>query len=167
MRSSASSFLSRLISHSPPKPPRPSNFTQFTHRRTTLTRIQLPKAHRAITTINTQPLPPSKWPRRLRNLLYIALFGFIGSSGASFFLQPILGPVHESDSPEDLEIRALIQLQFDNLNIVKELRANPEYIEWEPYSNFTPEQKEGRLTSGTLKGSRGIPLQVRSSARQN
>lgn len=72
------------------------------------------------------------------------------------------GPIVEPDSPEDAEITTALNAHFDKLEIVKELRANPAYAEWEPYGNLTEEERRRRLTSGCLRGSRGLSCQVRS-----
>ncbi|KAM5462568.1 hypothetical protein MauCBS54593_007924 [Microsporum audouinii] len=69
------------------------------------------------------------------------------------------GPIVEPDSPEDAEITAALNAHFDKLEIVKELRANPAYTEWEPYGNLTEEERRRRLTSGCLRGSRGLSCQ--------
>lgn len=72
-------------------------------------------------------------------------------------------PVIKPDSPEDVEAQKRLQAKFDRLEIVQKLREDPEYVEWEAYGNFSPEEKEKRLTSGALKGTRGISMQVRVS----
>ncbi|KAI1948101.1 hypothetical protein LOZ53_005821 [Ophidiomyces ophidiicola] len=72
----------------------------------------------------------------------------------------IMGPVAEPDTPEDVENLRQIQEQFDKLPIVKKLRASEDYVEWEAYSNFSPEEKARRLTTGPLRGSRGISTQT-------
>lgn len=69
-------------------------------------------------------------------------------------------PVIEPDSPEDIAAREKLEAKFDNLDVVKELREDPDYEEWEPYGNFLPEEKDRRLTSGALKGTRGVSMQV-------
>lgn len=47
------------------------------------------------------------------------------------------------------------------LPIVRGLRADPNYSEWEAYDSLSEEDKKHRLTSGPLKGSRGLAVQVR------
>lgn len=44
--------------------------------------------------------------------------------------------------------------------IVMELRSNPDYEESNVYGNYTEDEKEHRLTSGPLRGSRGLAVQV-------
>ncbi|EFE39512.1 thioesterase family protein [Trichophyton verrucosum HKI 0517] len=61
------------------------------------------------------------------------------------------GPIIEPDSPEDIEITTSLNSRFDQLEIVKKLREDPDYTEWEPYGNFTEEEKKARLTKNTLK----------------
>lgn len=73
------------------------------------------------------------------------------------------GPIIEPDSPEDIEITTSLNSRFDQLEIVKKLREDPDYTEWEPYGNFTEEEKKARLTSGCLRGSRGLSCQVCST----
>ncbi|OAL63726.1 ubiquitin C-terminal hydrolase [Trichophyton rubrum] len=97
---------------------------------------------RRLTTVTVPPPGPNKSPRRLRILLSILLFGYL-----------------EPASPEDIEITTSLNSRFDQLEIVKRLREDPDYTEWEPYGNFTEEEKKARLTSGCLRGSRGLSCQ--------
>ena len=64
-------------------------------------------------------------------------------------------------SAEDAVELDVIHFIFENeLPIVKELRNNPDYVESKVYENYSEEDKEHRLTSGPLRGSRGVALQV-------
>jgi hypothetical protein len=59
------------------------------------------------------------------------------------------------------ELEALRREFFREHGIVEKLRAAlPGFEEWEPYGNYTEEEKKKRLTSGALAGSRGISMQV-------
>lgn len=67
----------------------------------------------------------------------------------------------EPGSVEDLAKLEEIYYAYENgLPLVKDLRANPDYVESNVYGNYTEEDKIGRLTSGPLRGSRGLALQV-------
>lgn len=63
-------------------------------------------------------------------------------------------------SPEDTQRVAHLRRVMDSLEVVKKLRANPDYVEWEAYDNFSEEEKPHRLTSGPLSGSRNLAVQV-------
>lgn len=66
-------------------------------------------------------------------------------------------------SPEDVQQLKQIQNLVDYLPIVRKLRADPKYVEWEAYEDFADESKLQRLTSGPLRGSRGLAVQVSSA----
>lgn len=122
---------------------------------------QLPKCpSRRLTTVTVPPPGPNKSPRRLRILLSILLFGYLGRRYMSSEINLFAGPIIEPGSPEDIEITTSLNSRFDQLEIVKKLREDPDYTEWEPYGNFTEEVKKARLTSGCLRGSRGLSCQV-------
>ncbi|KAK2880168.1 hypothetical protein FQN49_000515 [Arthroderma sp. PD_2] len=114
---------------------------------------------RPVTTIVTPSPDSKKWPRRFRNLLYILLFGYLGSTSASVAMKFFAGPIVEPDSPEDIKINTALNAEIDGLEFVKKLREDPDYIEWEAYGNLTEDEKRTRLTSGCLRGSRGISCQ--------
>lgn len=62
---------------------------------------------------------------------------------------------------EDASEMRAIRYVFDNsLPVVVELRRNPDYVESEVYENYSEEDKAHRLSSGPLRGSRGLALQV-------
>ncbi|OJD11201.1 hypothetical protein ACJ73_09591 [Blastomyces percursus] len=96
--------------------------------------------------------------RRLRSLLYVAIFGClgysIGNALSAFLANPAIPGSHE-DARRVKHLRRVM----DSLEITKKLRADPDYVEWEAYSNFTEEEKPHRLTTGPLSGSRNIPIQ--------
>ncbi|EZF70123.1 hypothetical protein H105_07523 [Trichophyton soudanense CBS 452.61] len=114
---------------------------------------------RRLTTVTVPPPGPNKSPRRLRILLSILLFGYLGRRYMSSEINLFTGPIIEPASPEDIEITTSLNSRFDQLEIVKRLREDPDYTEWEPYGNFTEEEKKARLTSGCLRGSRGLSCQ--------
>lgn len=58
-------------------------------------------------------------------------------------------------------VLAGLQGIFDKATpIVQLLREDPDWEESDVYGNYSLEDKEHRLTSGPLKGSRGLGLQV-------
>ncbi|WEW56724.1 hypothetical protein PRK78_002173 [Emydomyces testavorans] len=137
----------------PPPPLRP----WIPHRRT----LRSP----TIRTFSTASPPPSarrqpaQWPRHFRSILYAIIFGSLGyhcvNEGTRDFFTPVLQP----GTAEDIEAQKQIGEEFDRLKIVKKLRADPDFVEWEAYGNFSPEEKAKRVTSGGLSGSRGISSQ--------
>ncbi|KAK2736335.1 hypothetical protein FQN57_000785 [Myotisia sp. PD_48] len=134
----------------------------LSHIRTNLSRISSNASRiqprRLITTI-VEPAAQSKWPRRFRIAGYILIFGGLGSINASMVMKQFGGPVLEPDSPEDIIVRDTLKLGFDRLPLVKKLRADPDYVEWEPYGHLNAEEKLKRITSGSLRGSRGVSCQ--------
>lgn len=111
------------------------------------------------TTPQSQPQQSTN-SRRFRTLLYIALFGGIGLAAGSK-IEKLLALPPVPGSKEDVLRTKAIQTEYEFLPIVKQLRDDPDYEqEWTAYSNFSDEQAEHRLTSGALKGSSGLALQV-------
>ncbi|PYI03022.1 hypothetical protein BO78DRAFT_350651 [Aspergillus sclerotiicarbonarius CBS 121057] len=125
-------------------------------------RPQLPcrytfRASRHTSTAAHEPLPqPSRWPRRLA---YAAIFSGLGVAAGKWmdgkFAAPPL-PGTEEDGKKLEEIHFIYE---HGLPIVKELREHPDYIEADVYGNYTEEDKLQRLSSGPLRGSRGLALQ--------
>ncbi|KMU90715.1 hypothetical protein CIHG_08675 [Coccidioides immitis H538.4] len=111
--------------------------------------VPLP-ATRSLTTTSSSPpgRKPAQWPRHFRSILYAIIFGLFGYHSIDRIVDQFAGPVYQPDTPEDQEAQRQIREQFDKLNIVKELRENPEFVEWEAYGNFSPEEKRKRLTTG-------------------
>lgn len=107
-----------------------------------------------------EPIPqPSRWPRRLA---YIAIFGSLGIA-AGKWMDRKLTPPPFPDTEEDREKLEEIRYIYEHgLPIVKELRENPDYIEADVYGNYSKEDKLQRLSSGALRGSRGLAFQVSS-----
>ncbi|KAL2007530.1 hypothetical protein VTN00DRAFT_8968 [Thermoascus crustaceus] len=114
-------------------------------------------ARRAITTAYTTASsgPQSKWPRHLRTLLYVGIFGALGVYFDSFvsFAPPLPG------TDEDAALIKKISRRLETCPITKELREDPDYVEWDAYGSFSDEEKAHRLTSGPLRGARGLALQ--------
>lgn len=98
--------------------------------------------------------------RNFRRVLTGVICGGIGYYCAGDFLVYSDGFVYEPGSPEDVEELARLQEVFDDTDATEDLRSDKRFVESEPYGNLTPEEKEKRATSGALKGSRGISMQV-------
>ncbi|KAL5366017.1 HotDog domain-containing protein [Aspergillus floccosus] len=98
----------------------------------------------------------TKWPRRL---VYAGIFGFLGASVGKLVNDKVTAPA-EPDSPEDLTALGEILRVYENgLPIVQRLRSNPDYEETDVYGNYGDDHKANRLTSGPLRGSRGLAHQ--------
>ncbi|KAE8150017.1 HotDog domain-containing protein [Aspergillus avenaceus] len=109
------------------------------------------------TSTSTPPPPqPSKWPRRL---LYTTIFGVLGIGAGKWMDDKISAPALPGTEEDLLKMEDVHRTYEHGLPIVKELRENPDYVEAEVYGNYSDEEKTGRLTSGPLRGSRGIALQ--------
>ncbi|KAL1881513.1 hypothetical protein Plec18167_003109 [Paecilomyces lecythidis] len=106
--------------------------------------------------------------RSLRNLIYIAIFGGLGLSLGSR-IEKLIATPPEPDTEEDTALRRSIEDAYERLPIVQALRDDPDFgKEWNAYSNFSEEEKEHRLTSGPLKGGRGLALQrIFYNAKEN
>ena len=62
---------------------------------------------------------------------------------------------------EDTNALERLQPVFDKATpVVMALRENPDYEESDVYGNYSEEDKASRLTSGPLRGIRGLALQV-------
>ena len=99
----------------------------------------------------------SSW---LRRLLYTSIFGSLGIyTGKQLDAIVSTPPVPGSD--EDRMVLAGLQGIFDQATpIVQGLREDPDWEESDVYGNYSLEDKDHRLTSGPLRGSRGLGLQV-------
>ncbi|KAI5293808.1 hypothetical protein KEM52_005185 [Ascosphaera acerosa] len=98
--------------------------------------------------------------RVIRNAVYTLCFASIGWTVGNWLNANFLGGVTDPGSPEDVDCLARLETACDRLPLVKRLRADPaEWEEWQPYSNFSEEEKRGRLTSGCLSGSRALGFQ--------
>jgi ubiquitin carboxyl-terminal hydrolase 14 len=99
--------------------------------------------------------PQRQWPRHLRSLLYAGIFGGIGLAlGRSFD-----NPPEPGTAEDELELQNLRE-EFEELEVVADMREDPDFVEWEAYSNWMRGDKEHRLTSGPMSGSRGLAIQV-------
>jgi hypothetical protein len=109
----------------------------------------------------TPKIPSPQYPDatlNLRRLTCILTFGGLGWFVAKHTA------VLEPGSPEDLkELEGLRRYFFHEGGIVEKMREAVVGLgveEWEPYGNYTEEEKRKRLTSGAMAGSRGISMQV-------
>ncbi|KAL1970331.1 hypothetical protein VTN77DRAFT_5491 [Rasamsonia byssochlamydoides] len=107
----------------------------------------------AVTT--AAPQSQSKWARRL---LYIGIFGGLGLYTGKAVMNTVSAPPAPGTAADARDMKA-IQETVNLLPIVRELRNNSDYVEWEAYSNLMEEEKVHRLTSGPLRGSRGLATQ--------
>jgi len=96
-----------------------------------------------------------RWPRRV---LYMVLFGALGFYAGQKPRQMMSSPLIPG-TPEDEIIVAYLRKKLESLPLVQELKANPDYSEYEAYSGFSEEDRAHRLTTGPLRGSRGLPVQ--------
>ncbi|RAH66788.1 PaaI family thioesterase [Aspergillus aculeatinus CBS 121060] len=102
-------------------------------------------------------LRSSRWPRRL---LYMAIFGTCGAAFIGSWMDENVSAPALPGTLEDQGRLEAINSKFEHwLPIVQRLRANPDYVEADVYGNFSEDEKTQRLTSGPLRGSRGIGLQ--------
>ncbi|KAH8695071.1 HotDog domain-containing protein [Talaromyces proteolyticus] len=109
----------------------------------------------ATVTTNAQPTKRSKWARRI---FWATFFASLGYYTGQRYLQAFMSPAAPG-TPEDARRLEELRRLVEYLPIVQKLREDPQYKEWEAYEVFSEEQKMPRLTSGPLKGSRGLALQ--------
>lgn len=103
---------------------------------------------------NNRRVPRFKWTRRIFwGLLFGSLGYFYANSSVNRFLHPA-----EPGSKEDAVLLEYLRIMVDHLPRVKELRLKPMYEEWDAYEDIT--DRERRFTSGTLRGSRALAVQV-------
>ena len=72
----------------------------------------------------------------------------------------ITGPLPKPGTFEDEEVLRKLRTRLENWDVVKKLRADPDFEEWEAYSNFSAEERAHSLTGGLLAGSRALGIQV-------
>lgn len=77
----------------------------------------------------------------------------------------VSAPVEPETTEDVLKLEEIRRVYETGLPIVQELRNNPDYLEADVYGNYSEEDKKQRFTSGPLKGSRGLALQVRLFSR--
>lgn len=99
-----------------------------------------------------------------RSLVWATLFGitgwFVGHIISRASLKIMVDPFPEPGSPEEAKEMETIIAEFEKLPTAQALRGDPDWKEWDAYSNFSPEERKHRLTSGPLGGLRGLALQV-------
>lgn len=101
-----------------------------------------------------------QWQRHLRSVSYAIIFGSVGYHGSAYVADRLIGPLPTPGTIEDEQVLKKLRSQLEKLEVARSLRANPDFVEWEAYGSFSPEEKAHRLTSGPLRGSRGLALQV-------
>ncbi|RAL10995.1 PaaI family thioesterase [Aspergillus homomorphus CBS 101889] len=116
------------------------------------------RTNRRALSITAQQSTPrsSRWPRRI---LYTAIFGGLGYYVGSVVDENLLACTTLDTAEDAAKLRAIHSGWHNYVPIVRELRANPDYVEAEVYGNFSEEEKAHRLTSGPLRGSRGVGFQ--------
>lgn len=103
---------------------------------------------------NNRPIRRFKWTRRIFwGLLFGSLGYYSAKSSANAFFHPA-----EPGSKEDAAQLERLRKLVDRLPVVQKLRLDPMCDEWDAYEDFV--DKERRLTSGPLKGSRALGVQV-------
>lgn len=106
---------------------------------------------------NAIPSQSSKW---LRRLVYAGIFGGLGMFAGTRVDEKLAIPLVPG-TKEDTSALERLQLVFDRATpVLMELRNNPDYEESDVYGNYSEEEKSSRLTSGPLRGTRGLALQV-------
>ncbi|KAI9838956.1 MAG: hypothetical protein M1819_004164 [Sarea resinae] len=108
--------------------------------------------------------PPSSPPRpkkSLRPYIYATLFlatGLLLGQSLRYTILP--PPLPHAHSPVDALLLAELSHTLSTLHLVRSLRDDPEWREWDAYSNYvTGAERAHRLTTGPLAGARGIGLQ--------
>lgn len=98
----------------------------------------------------------SPWPRRL---IYATIFTTLGIYTGKQ-LDALISTPPIPDTEEDSLVLTGLQNVYDKATpLVQDLRADPEWEESDVYGNYSEMDKRGRLTSGPLRGSRGLGLQ--------
>jgi hypothetical protein len=104
------------------------------------------------------PTTKSRWPRRLA---YAGIFGGLGVAAGKWMDEKVSAPAVPGTVEDAAKLEEINHVFEHGLPIVQELRNNPDYLETNAYEGFSEEDKAHRLTSGPLRGSRGLALQVR------
>jgi hypothetical protein len=109
-----------------------------------------------------QPPPPPPPPRRryVRIGLYILIPFICGYSLMNRTIRYVTIDIVNLNL-KDEEKGKVFAKSLDELAAVKALRQEGRWQEWDAYSNFSPEERKHRLTSGPLGGSKGLGIQVR------
>ncbi|GFG10530.1 uncharacterized protein C26H8.11c [Aspergillus lentulus] len=102
------------------------------------------------------PAAKSRWPRRLA---YAGIFGGLGVAAGKWMDEKVSAPAVPGTVEDAAKLEEITHVFEHGLPIVQELRNNPDYVESNAYEGFSEEDKAHRLTSGPLRGSRGLALQ--------
>lgn len=103
---------------------------------------------------------PARLSPWLRRMIYAGGFGTLGLAAGSW-LSEQMRPPPAPGTEEDKRRLERIQRVFDSgLPLVRELRDNPDYEESGVYENYSEEDRSHRISSGPMRGSRGLALQV-------
>ncbi|KAE8349931.1 HotDog domain-containing protein [Aspergillus coremiiformis] len=113
-------------------------------------------ARSASTIIHKTSSEPWKWPRRL---IYAGVFGSLGIAAGKWMDDKVSAPAAPGTSEDNVKLEEIRRVYEIGLPIVQELRNNPDYVEADVYGNYSEDDKNHRLTSGPLKGSRALALQ--------
>lgn len=125
----------------------------------TPTQLTSPSAVRNNTTLasnNNRRIPRFKWTRRI---FWGLLFGTLGYYRGKLAINAFLYPAEPGSKEDATQLERLRKL-VDRLPVVQNMRKDPMYGEWDAYEDLTDTNKQRRLTSGPLKGSRALAVQV-------
>lgn len=103
---------------------------------------------------NNRRITRFKWTRRI---FWGLLFGSLGYFSTKSLVNAFFHPPEPGSEKDAIELKRL-RKQVDRLPVVQKLRLDPMCDEWDAYEDFV--DKERRLTSGPLKGSRALGIQV-------
>lgn len=104
--------------------------------------------------VNSRPIRRFKWTRRI---FWGLIFGSLGYYSAKPSVNAFFHPAEPGSKEDATQLERLRKL-VDHLPVVQGLRLDPMCDEWDAYEDFV--DKERRLTSGPLKGSRALGVQV-------
>lgn len=113
----------------------------------------------ATTTSSTSTANTPRRSRWTRRMLWGSVFAGLGYYTGQQYLRSFTSPAAPGTAEDAQRMEELRRL-VDYVPIVQKLRKDPKYVEWDAYESFSDEDKEKILSSGPLKGSRGLALQV-------
>ncbi|KKK18441.1 hypothetical protein P175DRAFT_0442156 [Aspergillus ochraceoroseus IBT 24754] len=99
---------------------------------------------------------PSRWPRRL---IYAGIFGGLGLAAGKWMDNKLAVPPFPGTGEDERKMEEIRRTFEHGLPIVKQLREDPDYREADVYGNYLEEELRQRITSGPLRGSRGLAMQ--------